>query len=1162
LFKNQIKVYMQTSVTHRIRELDDALQGAFAGIQEQVKQLREAVEDLEDRSRAKSEDGLEAFTGQQSMVLKEETWVMNDGPDMGEEEAHNLSAAALSLQRSATSQLERDSTRHSHLRLNSHLMELSMKAEEAVEAIGKGRWASSRDIPKAATRSRTFSVDINDPAYCRVLLPDDKFRLAWDTAISFVIGFEICILPLCTAWGVTFSPGHAENAGSMAAFLQVFSAFTLVLWPLDIILDFNTGFYRKGHLRLKRSEIAQRYLSTWFAFDITMVVLDIAACITSEQDDSLSQVLRMLQMLRVLRILKIGKISVILENLVIATGNYSLILTLTVGKVVVSIATVAHILACIWYALGQSVSNSSERSWLDLAGIASLPPADQYVHAVAWILLMPNPPVLEPDSTMEHYACVLLFITVVLVIGSALSIVTGTLNEIRQVSSENSRRRRQLRIYLQTKGVPTGMTMRVMSYADYKLGWHSQLNFDNSLVSPRLEKELAFLQLGGQLQQHPVFDLAAQVFPEVFKEICRDLERMFFCEAEFVFSAGAFAENMYLTCTGKFAVNISNNNASPYVFADEFRYFAEVALYVEAAMHGYSLQTISFADVYALSSKSLCTILTNSPMCATMFVEYAMEFVATHNSVEDAGYVEDILEQEGTCAEHACHANSFYLELYVDGRKVLRNLDLSYLQEGLEMKLSSARTLKDESMDIIGPSPSMGPAALVNHILFHEEPIDGVLAKLQRSFVELDPDDGLHARFANVQANSEQERAESAIISLVALVRGDFESYTAPQDPKNRLEESQWEHLQTLLTWANPDAEQLLGVIFLLAVRGIGKYKALTRQLPTNYQRPEHAVRYILNHYPNCMPSIDSMSMQMLQMANNVLELQEFFNFAQMIQGENVPENLDRLQRYMQARQGEDLLKFYILFLLGFMSGLAGGHGSKFMTVHNAKSTILGLSILKRALEAPATPLYWTYIRYRGVQLGITPTKPADLALIRLACLLRARTPKDIEELDSAWNGLGSNDRLALTKHFLADGLTRKALVFEFLPLCLENAKANPFVTIRTFLEVLVDLIQAAKGAAPKKFMTFAVDLNDFSAFVLTVQNSYIFQTCLTRAKLRVAVGNRFSLEVTQDNWRRVTESQSDMINLASAIRELTRRQGATSSGQAAPAQTFVHCHF
>ena len=42
--------------------------------------------------------------------------------------------------------------------------------------------------------------------------------------------------------------------------------------------------------------------------------------------------------------------------------------------------------------------------------------------------------------------------------------------------------------------------------------------------------------------------------------------------------------------------------------------------------------------------------------------------------------------------------------------------------------------------------------------------------------MELDPDDGLHARFASAQANSEQERAESAIVSLVSLVRADYES--------------------------------------------------------------------------------------------------------------------------------------------------------------------------------------------------------------------------------------------------------------------------------------------------------------------------------------------------------------------------------------------------
>ena len=308
---------------------------------------------------------------QPSWVLKEESWVMT-GFDADEEEEvlNGLSPAALSLQRSATAQLERDSKRHLHLRLNSHLMELSMKAEEAVEAIGKGRWVSSRDIRKAATRSQTFSAGLGNDKYCRVLLPDDGFRLAWDAVMGFVISLEACVLPLCTAWSVTFSPTHPPGNDAWPIFLRILSISTLALWPLDIILDFNTGFYRKGHLRVRRSEIAKRYMSTWFVFDVAMVILDISACTTA--DHSRSRILRLLQLLRVMRILKTGKIGVILENLVIATGNYSLILALTMLKVVVSIATVAHMLACIWYALGESVSNSAQESWLDLAGITSL----------------------------------------------------------------------------------------------------------------------------------------------------------------------------------------------------------------------------------------------------------------------------------------------------------------------------------------------------------------------------------------------------------------------------------------------------------------------------------------------------------------------------------------------------------------------------------------------------------------------------------------------------------------------------------------------------------------------------------------------------------------------------------------------------------------------
>ena len=44
------------------------------------------------------------------------------------------------------------------------------------------------------------------------------------------------------------------------------------------------------------------------------------------------------------------------------------------------------------------------------------------------------------------------------------------------------------------------------------------------------------------------------------------------------------------------------------------------------------------------------------------------------------------------------------------------------------------------------------------------------------------------------------------------------------------------------------------------------------------------------------------------------------FNLAQMLQGENVPANVSQLQESIK-RDGVEALRFYILFLLGFMSG-------------------------------------------------------------------------------------------------------------------------------------------------------------------------------------------------------------------------------------------------
>jgi len=293
-------------------------------------------------------------------------------------------------------------------------------------------------------------------------------------------------------------------------------------------------------------------------------------------------------------------------------------------------------------------------------------------------------------------------------------------------------------------------------------------------------------------------------------------------------------------------------------------------------------------------------------------------------------------------------------------------------------------------------------------------------------------------------------------------------------------------------------------------------------------------------------------------LVTNVLQLQQDFILPQMLQGENVPANLAQLQCFVQDK-GEETLKFYVVFLLGFLSALQGGQGSSFMTAANAKNIILGLSTVQQLLSKDPRLLYWMYIYQRGLQLRQPASSSEDLALLRLACLCRVSDARSFEELSRDWAELTAHDQDVLTQHFLASGIQSAAIVFEFLPLCLERAKRNRHVSVPCLLEVLVVLVEAVfavRANEPTAGVIITVDLSNLAAFILMVQNRFVFQTCLSRSKLiaqhasqKHDQGKRdvwFRLDLTEDNWNRVNERQHDVALLASTVRDILHRQQST----------------
>lgn len=1158
---------MASDLAEALRGLDLEVKRAFEGIQKQIAALQQIHTGVED-----SDGHTEVWQLSYEDVLAIVPAITGQDVPLTEE--------ALILQ---TSEGEGGSSDRLNKRLNWHMMELSQKAAEAVDAVGKLNWKPSMILVEARRQSVASALEEKwKHANCKVVPPNSRFRMGWDMFGMALMVCDAFLLPLCIAWDLNLTP-FPERATEKGA-LQAFAILSLTFWPMDLVLNFFTAFHQKGHLITDLASIALNYVKTWFLFDITVVLIDFSASFMTlmgrDSNDILqplrsARYLRILRTLRILRILKAGKINVMMENLVISMGRQWLILAFTMCKMLVTIGMVTHILSCIWFGVGKYVSGTGHRSWLDLAGVSELDLGLQYVHAATWILLPPAPPLIEPDSRYERLGALMFFIITVLVIGSALSILTGTLNQIHQVNSERSKKRRELRIFLQTRKIPTELTMRIMSYADYKMARHSPVSYDSNMISPMLEAELATVMFGSILNEHPMFWCTSMTFPGVFADMCRALEKKYFCESEFVFCEGALAEMMYITSHGSFALLEENTirSATPLssFFVNEKRYFCEVALYVEAVLHSFALRTDSFAEVFVLTASRLARVLSNSPMCATMYIEYATDFVNRYKMPTKSNtMVADLAAEDLHCSKSACENNSFYLELNVDKRRVLKSLDLTYLQERVLDEAEEDLATTDLATTLhLGENPlSRRPFRTSVSDFMREIHGEVTMAQtqvmLREAYVELDPQDGLHARYSE---GIEQERAESGILSLIALVRRDYHGFVAPQQAgtaDTALTRAQWDELQEVLRWAEPDEERLAGAIFLVAIKGLGKSPSLTRQMPAEDQRPEQALLYILSNYRDAVPTVRELSSNAQDSVNGILELQKSFNFAQMLQGENVPANLLQLRNGITSRGGLGLLQFYVLYLLGFMSGLAGGKGSRFMTSLNATAVIRGLNLMKNVLIDEPSPLYWTYIRERSLELLKHQAKDSNnLALARLACLCRTQSKEDFRRLQKAWQNLSKVQQAELARLLLADGIFNQAIVCEFLPLCLERAKANPFVTVSTFLEVLLDLMQAVRAATKKNdWMVVQVDLNDLAAFALMVKNSYVFQSCLVRSKLRTSsTANRIYLDMTQENWRRVNEPQSDTVVIARGLHHLVRRHKMEHSEANLVNGAVVRCH-
>mmetsp|Transcript_27413 Transcript_27413/g.64029 ORF Transcript_27413/g.64029 Transcript_27413/m.64029 type:complete len:825 (+) Transcript_27413:71-2545(+) len=313
--------------------------------------------------------------------------------------------------------------------------------------------------------------------------PGSARRLGWDVLGMVFMIYDLIVIPL-----ETFGP--RQNVAT-----DVLGWTTTVYWTVDIPMSVFAGFYAgTGIVEMRIRKIAAHYARTWFVFDLFVVVVDWAISVAEALERSFSltsgsasylRVGRFLRFMRVLRLLRLLKMQAIISELLDRISSETSLIMIGIVKLIIFIMLLNHVIACLWYGLGDL---NKVQSWIIQNDIRGDTLGYRYFTALHWSLTQFTPASMEvvPENTAERCFAVSVLLFAMVTFSSFVSSITNAMTRLRNLNSERADRHQKLRQYLCENKVSTELMARI---------WSCMNQIMKSSKSRLHQKDVAYLLL-------------------------------------------------------------------------------------------------------------------------------------------------------------------------------------------------------------------------------------------------------------------------------------------------------------------------------------------------------------------------------------------------------------------------------------------------------------------------------------------------------------------------------------------------------------------------------------------------------------------------------------------------------------------------------------------
>lgn len=383
-----------------------------------------------------------------------------------------------------------------------------------------------------------------------IMHPNSKQRISWDVFAVFVILFEIC-----------FSPLHLYNMeDSFRRTAETLQWIATGFWVLDIPMSFLTAVFVNDQIHFRLLEIAKSYLSTWFLFDLMMLVPDLIMVIFShgDQPTGVLRLVRFRRMIRLLRFFQIIRLRRIMEGFNFVEGRLTILRTefgsliRPVFYVLILMAVSVHVLGSLWFAAGHV-----EGGWAMAEGLHEMPLGRQYTRSIEWALSRLPPSALrfnvELITASERWLGIAGTCAALICSSIFVSFVTNTMANVARERMRTTKILQSVRKYCATHCISYSYTMQMKRYVEREHRRNELCNHMPLLqtLPEGMVRELFQEARGPTLHSHAFFKEVCSTDPSMELNLCSQAVTEFYLLAgDTVFDMTRKTQGMYFMASG------------------------------------------------------------------------------------------------------------------------------------------------------------------------------------------------------------------------------------------------------------------------------------------------------------------------------------------------------------------------------------------------------------------------------------------------------------------------------------------------------------------------------------------------------------------------------------------------------------------------------------